>query len=154
VIKSLTLKFGRSPGVPAEPIPIAPVTIFVGPNNSGKSSTLREIATQCYGRIDKSNKIVENIFFSGMSPEEIPNFIDRVSKSPNPGENLSPDHIIIQPSEIVPQPSPLGRQQFPRTFIETALQNPMDHLQLFCRIAYGESTVSLDAANRMALEAV
>jgi predicted ATPase len=46
MITELTLRFGSAPGIPAAPIPTTPVTVFVGPNNSGKSKVLAEI--QCF----------------------------------------------------------------------------------------------------------
>ena len=36
VISSFNLKFGRAPGLPGETIATTPVTVFVGPNNSGR----------------------------------------------------------------------------------------------------------------------
>jgi predicted ATPase len=33
------LKFGRAPNSPAQPIDLVPITVFVGPNNSGKSKS-------------------------------------------------------------------------------------------------------------------
>lgn len=43
MISSFLLKSGRSPGSVAELITATPVTVFVGPNNSGKSKALKEI---------------------------------------------------------------------------------------------------------------
>jgi len=36
----IKLKFGRAPSLPLEEIQATPVTLFVGPNNSGKSKGL------------------------------------------------------------------------------------------------------------------
>jgi AAA15 family ATPase/GTPase len=43
MIEELTLKFGSSPSEPPLQFSPGPVTVFVGPNNSGKSLLLREV---------------------------------------------------------------------------------------------------------------
>jgi AAA15 family ATPase/GTPase len=64
MIKSLKLKFGKAPGSPAEAIETTPVTVFVGPNNSGKSKVLSEINQFCIcGTKIATNVIVDQINF-------------------------------------------------------------------------------------------
>ena len=41
MISNFRLKFGRAPALPPETITTTPVTVFVGPNNSGKSKVWR-----------------------------------------------------------------------------------------------------------------
>jgi ABC-type enterochelin transport system ATPase subunit len=48
-VEKLELKFGKSAGSPAEIINLSPITVFVGPNNSGKSVVLNEIQNYCSG---------------------------------------------------------------------------------------------------------
>ena len=43
MLSRLFLKFGRVPGAAAETLQLTPITVFVGPNNSGKSLVLNEI---------------------------------------------------------------------------------------------------------------
>ena len=47
MISTFQLKFGRGPGIQAVSISATPVTVFVGPNNSGKSKMLKEIEQLC-----------------------------------------------------------------------------------------------------------
>ncbi|MFN9939928.1 MAG: ATP-binding protein, partial [bacterium] len=62
MIASFLLKFGRSPGVAAESITAPPVTVFVGPNNSGKSQALREIERYCRtGRKDAGDVLLADV---------------------------------------------------------------------------------------------
>lgn len=56
-LKLTGLSFKASP---QSPLSIAPVTLLVGPNNSGKSLTLREIEAWAKGE-DKEYKIVDTI---------------------------------------------------------------------------------------------
>jgi hypothetical protein len=46
MIKSIKLKSGSSPGHEPLQFELTPITVFVGPNNSGKSKVLMEIETQ------------------------------------------------------------------------------------------------------------
>jgi ABC-type enterochelin transport system ATPase subunit len=47
MIKDIKLKFGRAVGLEAVTIEATPITVFVGPNNSGKSIILSEIQQFC-----------------------------------------------------------------------------------------------------------
>jgi predicted ATPase len=58
MISSLTLKFGRTPGTSGEPIEVTPVTVFVGPNNSGKSRILAEIERYCRTGNKDANAVI------------------------------------------------------------------------------------------------
>ena len=57
MIKSIQLKFGRSHEAEAVNIEATPVTVFVGPNNSGKSKILLEIDQFCR----KGEKVTTNV---------------------------------------------------------------------------------------------
>lgn len=47
MLNSLQLKVGRGPGLPSQKLVLTPITVFVGPNNSGKSLILKEISRKC-----------------------------------------------------------------------------------------------------------
>ena len=66
MIESIKLKFGSGAGEP--PLEFRPdkITIFVGPNNSGKSRLLREIKSQDCDRV-----IMEETLFSDITDDEI-----------------------------------------------------------------------------------
>ena len=72
-IKSLT--FHASDGKQGPPLEVATgsVTVLVGPNNSGKSETLREIESWC-GGIDGHSSVIKNIELS--SPDTFDEFLD------------------------------------------------------------------------------
>lgn len=63
MIKEISLKFGSK--YKDNPLKFSPgsVTIFVGPNNSGKSLLLREIENFCTTGSNKNNLILENLEF-------------------------------------------------------------------------------------------
>ncbi len=60
MIEKITLKFGSSSNKPKIEIDVKPLTIFVGPNNSGKSVVLRDIVSFC-GNGAIQGPIIENI---------------------------------------------------------------------------------------------
>src|SRR5688572_21573000 len=70
MISSFTLKFGRTPGALGKQISATPVTVFVGPNNSGKSRILSEIEQFCRtGNRDGNAVILNDITFTGLDSE-------------------------------------------------------------------------------------
>ena len=59
MITALHLKFGHSPNAKNEIIESSPITVFVGPNSSGKSKALSEIYHCCTrGERDVNNFLV------------------------------------------------------------------------------------------------
>ena len=71
MISELVLKFGSAPGTAPSPIAVTPVTVFVGPNNSGKSRILAEIqrfASQ--GSAAQNDVIIERLTFEGFAPRK------------------------------------------------------------------------------------
>ncbi|ABC30027.1 predicted ATPase [Hahella chejuensis KCTC 2396] len=96
MIKSIKLKFGRAEGLQQETIEAMPVTVFVGPNNSGKSKVLTEIHQYCkIGRVHEENLIIDSIELNGISDEHIKSIVNSVVLAPIPGESLSPTHIFV-----------------------------------------------------------
>src|SRR5690348_5461157 len=74
MISQLRLKFGRAANLPADTIAITAVTVFVGPNNSGKSKVLSEIQHYCStGRKDTTAVILDELKLEGFSIDQIPN---------------------------------------------------------------------------------
>ena len=85
MIKNLSLKFGRALGLPPETIHTNPVTVFVGPNNSGKSKILAEIHQYCTnGQRNISNVIVEQVGFEDLLSRICQELIKHVTLRPIP----------------------------------------------------------------------
>lgn len=91
MITDLLLKFGSAPGVAAVSVPITPVTIFVGPNNSGKSKVLAEIQRFSREGIPSTNDLIlEHLRFQQSSAEEAKAAITGLTVPANPGDTLQP----------------------------------------------------------------
>ena len=144
MIKTLSLKFGRAPGLPPETIPPAPVTVFVGPNNSGKSKILAEIHQYCtQGRGDALDVIVEQIGLESFSQEGAEERINHATLPPNADEILQPGHVIVGKQGI--------RRQVSRELFVARFLDPDAHVRRFCQDYLAYNTLMLDGINRINL---
>jgi ABC-type enterochelin transport system ATPase subunit len=117
MISTFQLKFGRGPGIQAVSISATPVTVFVGPNNSGKSKVLTEIEQFCRtGQKNASAVILEELTFSGLASDKALEAIERLKQPHNAGESLQLDHVFIG--------SRYGRQQLPLGGLTQFVQTP------------------------------
>src|ERR1700687_6125198 len=97
MLNEFQLKFGTGPGVPSIPIPVGPVTIFVGPNNSGKSKVLSEIQRFSQGgTAHHSDVLLEKLSFGEFSPDEADAALTKLESPHTPADQKYPGHIIIQ----------------------------------------------------------
>lgn len=144
MIKHLTLKFGRSPEIEPEQIETTPVTVFVGPNNSGKSKLLSEINHFCnYGKEDYSKVILKNLEFCDLSPPEAGEMLKSIEIKPNYGETIQPDNIFVGNAR--------HRNQVPRHKLFESLKYPNSQTQRFCSWFLIYKTLILDGENRITL---
>ncbi|MCP3678074.1 MAG: ATP-binding protein [Deltaproteobacteria bacterium] len=58
MINKILFKFGATEDQPALDLEVTPITVFVGPNNSGKSRVLIEIENYCRKTIGQPNDLV------------------------------------------------------------------------------------------------
>jgi len=144
MITSLELKFGRVPGAPGESIAATPVTVFVGPNNSGKSRVLQEIERYCRsGSKDANALLLADLQFSGTDLPRATQSIERLRQPPNPGEAQSVDHIFVG--------SRYGRNQVPLAAITQFVQSPATNISAFCQWYLTHYTLILDGRSRINL---
>lgn len=144
MISSFKLKFGRSPGVAGENIAATPVTVFVGPNNSGKSQILREIERYCRtGQKQANDLMLEGLSFSGLDPVRTAQSIARIRQLPIHGEALHVDHIFVG--------SKYGRQQVPSLGLAECIQTPSSNISAFCQWYLNHLTLMLDGSSRISL---
>ncbi len=144
MITTFKLKFGRGPGISPVSISATPVTVFVGPNNSGKSKVLAEIEQFCRsGQKNAAAVILDDLMFSGLATDKAIEAIEHLKQAPNPGESLQVDHIFIG--------SRHGRQQLPLGSLTQFVQNPNANLGAFCQWFLTHSTLMLDGRNRINL---
>lgn len=144
MISSLQLKFGRCPDSAGETIAATPVTVFVGPNNSGKSRVLREIERFCRtGSRDANDLLLEELTFAGFDETRATQSIARIRQPPILGEAQSDGHIFVS--------SKYGRQQVQAASLLQCLQAPQSNLSAFCKWYLKHFTLMLDGSSRIGL---
>jgi energy-coupling factor transporter ATP-binding protein EcfA2 len=146
MINKLEFKFGSSLGQPNLEIEPTAITVFVGPNNSGKSKAIAEIAAQCTagGRMT-SDVILENVIFDGFSETEAEAIIAMMEVAPQPGSAAVDQHIFIG--------TKAGQQQIFKPNFLLGLQQPNDYQRRaeFAQYYLGPRTLMLNGRNRMDL---
>ena len=147
MISLFQLKFGRSPGSEGDAVAATPVTVFVGPNNSGKSLILREIERYCRsGQKDANDMVLAELEFSGLPLERAAHSVERLRLPPNPGEAQAVDHIFVG--------SKYGRQQVPMAAMVQFIQDPASNLPAFCQWYLKHLTLMLDGPARASARVV
>lgn len=111
LVKKLVLKFGASSAHAKLELEPTGITLFVGPNNAGKSLVLREIEKYCASEQKLGNLVLDSIEFSFPDLETILKDLKARKTEPNQGENVPDGAIVVQrintyqghrPREIVP----------------------------------------------------
>lgn len=144
MINNIQLKFGKAPGQTPEVIQSTPVTVFVGPNNSGKSKILSEIHRYCSsGNENITDVIISRIDFFNMTPERAQEKVLHFNLPPVHGETLHPNHIIFGKRGV--------RHHVPSDRIINFLTNPAIDLPGFCQIYLNMNTLILNGQNRINL---
>jgi len=146
VIETIHLKFGATAESPKTTITTTPVTVFVGPNNSGKSKTLSEIQSFCQnGRVDQNFVIIENMDIGKFDSVTAGKEIERIKLNPNPNESVPLSNVIVGNFG--------GRTQVKKTNLLQALtcRNQPYFLEWFCQWYLKYQTIILNGQSRMQL---
>jgi len=96
MIKEISLKTNSLNRSESIPISITPLTIFIGPNHSGKSLTLKEIENTIQHGNTVNNKILSDIQFTERNDEELKEELESVIKPRLPNEYLRNDECVIE----------------------------------------------------------
>ncbi len=147
MIKTVKLKFGKIRDAPPQIIEATPITIFVGPNNSGKSKVLSEIHHFCVrGSAFATDVILEDIEFENLMPQHAEERVRRITRGPRSG-SLDPP---LRPGEIL-----VGwyntRIAINRDGLIGSLQNTNANKGYFCQGYLQFNTLTLNGQNRIAL---
>jgi ABC-type cobalamin/Fe3+-siderophores transport system ATPase subunit len=144
MISEMLLKFGTGPNVAAGPVPIDAVTVFVGPNNSGKSKVLAEIEQFCQsGQLNINNKLLQSLTFTGLPEEEAKKVIETLQDNAGPNEIVQPDGIILA--------SRHHRIRLRYSELLQSVTNPTGRVPQFASWFLHHLTLKLDGPSRVAL---
>lgn len=145
MIKTIKLKFGKAPNKPPVKIETTPVTVFVGPNNSGKSKVLAEIHSRCRsGQLNSMDVILSEIEFYSVASNMAKEKVKKITLKPFAlMEQPMPEHIFVG--------NGTGRAQIHEQTLVHALQHTNLVPQVFCPYYLAFNTLILDGRNRINL---
>lgn len=96
MIESFTLKAGSASGQPSASVQCTPITIFVGPNNSGKSRLLSEMKNFCsMPGGDFPKLLLEDMKFKEWGPAEVDRLMESAIAKLGPGEFVSEGNVMV-----------------------------------------------------------
>jgi AAA domain, putative AbiEii toxin, Type IV TA system/Overcoming lysogenization defect protein-like, TOPRIM domain len=144
LITHVHLKSGSSPGQPPLVLETPPsVTIFVGPNNSGKSQGLREIFTFCNSGQHTVAVIVDKLTFAPGDPSTVRAELETIKVTANPGEHVGAGVSIIK----------IGKERLyvrDQSYIQARI-SPNENPTSFATWHLRHSTLNLDGPGRIGL---
>lgn len=148
MINKIKLKSGSSQGQPNLEIDLTPITVFVGPNNSGKSRILIEIEKFSRKTSGQPNDLIlDSLTFTPLSKNEIESELNKITQTPKQNESLSEGQIII--GKLSSQKNKAERVTVIKDEVIRVAQNPSNNhwysrfLDLY--------TLRLDGTNRLNL---
>lgn len=119
------------------------VTIFVGPNNSGKSQALREIASLCSAGSNPTNLIINNLIFTNGDSSVVRADLEVLKTTLVNGETVPPGYSVIHFENE-------RFQVFDDLYVR-ARTSPQLHMDYFARWYLKYLTLNLDGASRIDL---
>ena len=149
MLKQLRLKAGSSPTQPPLDLLLSPVTIFVGPNNGGKSRALIEIEGWVTRRTPPEGQVIDGLEFEPWTLPALNAEIAKIAVAPGLSETINPDHILV--SKLKPQDNSGARLQIHRPGLENEAQNPNGPYRSYYSNFLSLFTLRLDGKNRLAL---
>jgi hypothetical protein len=142
MISRLKLKFGSSSTKPALETDTTPITVFVGPNNSGKSKVLIELEVFCKnGTIKTTDVILNQLEFKQLADPETE--INNHTLTPRHNESIEPGKILFGKNTTRHQ---LNRQQLLSFF-----SNVAGHKNQYCVYYVAFNTIRIDGGSRINL---
>jgi len=142
MIKSIRLKFGSAQGMEHTAFDTTPVTVFVGPNNSGKSKVLAEIHRYCAEGTKAANDLIlEGLVFEEVAEHSAKGNLEHVILKPKLNETLPPEHVIVGKRGT--------RIQVRKEQLLNAIKHPNSDARIFCAWYLSYNTIILNGKNRI-----
>lgn len=149
MIKKLKFKFGTHHTQNPLSLDVTPITVFVGPNNSGKSKVLSEIEHYCRHTFpNPSNVVLDSLEFEPYPQIELESEIARLEKTPEVGETINPGHVLL--GKVNPQNNNMLRVQLDKQNLINQAKNPQGQCNYYSQFL-SMFTVRMDGTNRLSL---
>src|SRR5579875_364647 len=144
----MTMVAGSTPHQASRDVDLSSVTVFVGPNNSGKSRALQEIENWIRSSQPSKGLVVKAIEFDAWTKEAIEKELNALVVDPTLQESVQPDHVLI--SKLNPQNNSTVRTQIHKPILLQEAQNPNSNRTRYAMFL-SLFTLKLDGTNRLAL---
>jgi ABC-type cobalamin/Fe3+-siderophores transport system ATPase subunit len=148
MLKRIQMAAGSNPAQPSLDVELSSLTVFVGPNNSGKSRALQEIENWMRSAQPTKGMVVKSVEFEPWVQADIEKQVGDLEVEPNLSEALQPDHVII--SKLNPQTNASQRVQLHKPILLREAQNPNTQRTRYSTFL-SLFTLKLDGTNRLAL---
>lgn len=140
MITAFKLQSGRLPGGKGEEIVTAPINIFVGPNNSGKSKMLSEIQKFCTTGIpDDKAVVLAGLTFKTLDLDTATLAFQRIQKTPNAGQIIPEGHVLLGKD---------GNNSFAVSDFINHLERGVNQSAIFCQWYLRHDILSITGAGR------
>jgi hypothetical protein len=146
LIETIYLKHGDTNNKTILPIEGDKITIFVGPNNSGKSLILREIESY-FNDFNRDFKLLDKIDLKMPTLEDLNEFFENY-KLVDSRYNPSPGHIFLTKRTVDGKIQPI---QINRAIFEEVLRGIQNNYQYFLQNYHGMFLLRLDGSTRFNL---
>jgi energy-coupling factor transporter ATP-binding protein EcfA2 len=144
----MTMKAGSAPGKPSLDVPLSSVTVFVGPNNSGKSRALQEIEMWITTPHYKEGTVIKSVEFEPWQADDLERAMQELEVAPRPNEAVNPGHVLIE--RFNARTNSTARHQLDKRSLLSQAQSPNGGRNYYCTLL-SLFTLKLDGANRLAL---
>jgi hypothetical protein len=149
MLTKLTFMAGSNPQQEPLEIQLSPVTIFVGPNNSGKSRALIEIEASVREHVPPKGVVIKKLELECWTAEAFREELSKITIKPRAGETIHQDHILV--AKLSPQQNSASRIQIHEPSILQQACNPNTDNRFHYAQYLALFTLRLDGRNRLAL---
>ncbi|OKH86671.1 ATP-dependent endonuclease [Thalassospira sp. TSL5-1] len=144
MIDNIEIKINNNSGTKILKFITSSITVFVGPNNSGKSTILREIQKFCTsGQHNQNNILINKISFKHPTTADVSQNKKMMLATPTKDHNIQPDHSLIK--------VPGSTTSLHNNIIDQLLTNPNKYTNNFCQFFLSNHTLILNSKNRTEL---
>ena len=148
MLKRITMVAGSTPHQAPLEVDLSSVTVFVGPNNSGKSRALQEIENWIRSPQPSKGLVVNAIEFEPWTKDAVEKELNALVIEPTLQESLQPEHVLI--NKLNPQNNSTVRIQIHKPSLLNEAQNPNASRNRYATFL-SLFTLKLDGTNRLAL---
>lgn len=146
MIERVKLKFGSSTGQSALEFSPTAITIIIGPNNSGKSKFIEEIASQCTkGQVVPSDVVLDELIFSSRNQHEANVLLSALEVEAPPNHGVMQGYIFIRQRGT---PAQMQLASLRRALMDP---NELNNRSSFARAYASQKTIILNGKNRISL---